>query len=281
MNELVSIVMPVYNAEKYLDEAIQSCFNQTVSNFEFIAVNDGSTDNTIEILKGYSDKLIVISQEHRGVSAALNNGIRKMNNSLFKIMNADDILMPEALELLVKKYEKLNNKKTIIHGNWESIDEHGNILNEFRDPDCSKIDLFKQNIILLNHNIVNNMTTILHKDTFTKYGFYNESLRMAIDYELWLRLCLKYEFHLKLIDKTIVKYRKHKENITYTAMNETPNYVDDVRNLVLSSLDPTQMKKYKVGLKHYQKIQKIKTKAKITFSRLKNKGSSFYKKINR
>lgn len=278
MTDLISIVMPVYNAEKYLEQAIQSCLNQTFSNFEFIAVNDGSTDNTVEILNGYSDKLIVISQEHVGVSAALNNGIRKMNNNLFKIMNADDILMPEALELLANKYEKLNNKKTIIHGNWESIDEHGNILNEFKDPDCSKMDLFKQNIILLNHNIVNNMTTILHKDTFTKYGFYNESLRAAIDYELWLRLCLKYEFRLALIDKTIVKYRKHKENITYAAMNETPNYVNDVRNLVLASLEHTQMKKYRVGLKRYQKIQKIKTKAKITFNRLKNKSSSIYKK---
>jgi len=118
MNELVSIVLPVFNGEKYLDEAIKSCLEQTYSNIEIIGVNDGSNDNSLEILKSYGDKLVVKSQKNKGVSAATNFGIHSMKGQLFKIMNADDILYPDCVESLVSEFDKLNNKKKYYPWIW-------------------------------------------------------------------------------------------------------------------------------------------------------------------
>jgi len=186
-------------------------------------------------------------------------------------MNADDVLIPETVELLVSKFNKVDDMKVVIHGNWDMIDSNGSVLKEYKEIDCSNMSLFKQNVILLDRNIVNNMTTILHKETFTNYGYYDDSIKAAIDYEMWLRLCLQYGFKLHLINKTLVKYRVHNENVTARAIKETPNYVDDLRKLVLNRLDPTERKRYEKGLKRYRKIKKLKMKSHIPVNILKKK----------
>ena len=111
MNEFVSIVIPVYNAELYVEEAINSCLNQTYSNIEIIVVNDGSTDSSSEILGSFSDRIRVISQENKGISGALNTGIRGMKSNWYKIMNADDILYPNCVEILTSEISKINDQK--------------------------------------------------------------------------------------------------------------------------------------------------------------------------
>jgi len=84
MNDLVSIIIPVYNGEKYLEETLISCFNQTYSNFEVIAVDDGSTDQSSKILKKYSDKIKILKKRNGGTASALNAGIKVMNGEWFK-----------------------------------------------------------------------------------------------------------------------------------------------------------------------------------------------------
>ena len=118
MSNLVSIVIPVYNAEKYLKKALDSCLNQSYSNVEVIAVNDGSTDNTSEILSSYADKIIVVNQKNKGIAGAINTGIRAMNSNWYKLMNADDILYPKCVEILISELGKIKDKKTIIYGNY-------------------------------------------------------------------------------------------------------------------------------------------------------------------
>ena len=252
MDDLVSIVIPVYNKEKYLDELISSCLNQTYSKIEIIAVNDGSTDNSLEILKNYGDKILIKTQENRGVSSATNSGIRSMNGKLFKIMDADDILYPEGVELLVSEFFKVDDKKTVIHAWGDIIDNKGEVIREYRYPNYNNLSKFDQNVILLDHNIVLHGATLLHRDTFFQCGFHDESLRAGIDYELWLRLCLQFNFKLHLLEKKIVKMRRIKgKGITANANKETPNYSEEIRNLVLSRLDFLTRKKYENALKFY------------------------------
>ena len=88
----VSIVIPVYNTEKYLDDCIESALNQTYKEIEVIAVNDGSTDNSLEVLKKYADRIKIISKPNGGTSSALNVGIAAMAGEWFKILGADDVL---------------------------------------------------------------------------------------------------------------------------------------------------------------------------------------------
>jgi len=258
MNDLVSIVMPVYNAEKYLEEAISSCLEQTYSNIEIIAINDGSSDNSLEILKNYEDKIFVKSQRNKGVSAATNYGIRSMNGKLFKIMNADDILYPECVELLVSEFLNVNDKKTIIHADCDRIDSEGKILSEYHHPNYNNLSHVDQNVILLDHDIVTNITSLFHVNAFSQCGYYDESLRAAVDYELWLRLCLQFNYKLHLLEKKLVKMRVPGEGgITFHASKETPNYADEVRKLILSRLDLPTRKKYNNALKEYKKKNQL------------------------
>ena len=100
-SELVSIVIPVYNSEKYLEECLNSVLDQTYENIEIIVVDDGSTDSSYDILKKYSDKIVVLSQKNSGLASALNLGISKMNGTWLKWFSPDDVMFSNTIEDLV------------------------------------------------------------------------------------------------------------------------------------------------------------------------------------
>jgi len=256
MNNLVSIIIPVYNAEKYLDEAIKSCINQTYSNLEIIAINDGSTDGSAAILDKYSDCIKIISQSNKGVSVAMNAGIKVMNGVYFKPMNADDILYPKCLEWLVEELERINDKKVIVHADCDFIDGEGNFVKDWTRADRNHLSQFEQNVILLDHDTVIHISSIYSKEVF-KHGLYDESIKAAVDYELWLRLCLQYGYRLHLLEKKVGKYRRHENNLTARSLRETPNYAEDVRKKVLNRLEPKESQKYLIALKRYKRENRI------------------------
>ena len=120
-NDIVSIIIPVYNAEKYLKECLESALNQTYNEIEIIAVDDGSTDNSLNILKKYSDKIKIISKENGGTASALNHGIKNMKGEWFKWLSADDILYPDAVLELINAAKLLPNKKYVLYANYDII----------------------------------------------------------------------------------------------------------------------------------------------------------------
>ena len=98
---MISVVMPVYNAEKYLDEAIKSILVQTCKDFEFIIINDGSNDKSLEIIEKYNiqdERIVLINRENRGLIASLNEGIEKTKGRYIARMDADDISLPDRFE---------------------------------------------------------------------------------------------------------------------------------------------------------------------------------------
>lgn len=95
-NPTISVVISVYNGEKYLSEAIESVLNQTYKDFEFIIINDGSTDNSLEIIKKYQnqdERIVLISRENKGLVSSLNEGIEKAKGKYIARMDADDICL--------------------------------------------------------------------------------------------------------------------------------------------------------------------------------------------
>jgi len=258
MNDLVSIVLPVFNGEKTLDETIKSCIEQTYSKIEIIAVNDGSTDNSLEILKSYEDNLSVLSQENKGVSSATNSGIHSMKGKLFKIMNADDVLYPNCVELLVSEFVKQNTKKVVVHGNGETIDGEGNFVRDIIHKNLNHLSKFEQNVVLLHHDTVTHSASLYSAETFEKYGLFNETLLQGVDYEMWLRLCLVHDYKLHLLEEKVVKRRVVEgEGITARALKETSNYQAETRDLVLKQLDESIRNRYEIALKEYSKKYKI------------------------
>ena len=126
----LSVVMSVYNAELFLNEAIQSILDQTYQNFEFIIVNDGSTDNSLKIITSFNDnRIIVIDQENQGLSKSLNTGVSISNGKYIARMDADDISLPNRFELQLDFFNNYKNH-VLLGSNIYFVDINGIILDE-------------------------------------------------------------------------------------------------------------------------------------------------------
>ena len=121
-----SVIVPVYNAEEYLDKCLNSILKQTNQDFEVICINDGSTDKSLDILNKYKDDIIIINEENSGVSIARNNGVKKASGKYLVFVDSDDYLENKLLEK-VDNVSK-NNPDIIRFGNIEIDDENKNII---------------------------------------------------------------------------------------------------------------------------------------------------------
>jgi len=250
----VSIIIPVYNAEKYLEECINSALNQTYQDIEIIAVDDGSTDNSPKILKKYSDKIKIITKTNGGTATALNAGINKATGEWIKWLSADDALYPNAVEELILEAEKLHNKKNaILYSSYDKIDSNGKVIRQFIEPNYNDMNPFDVNIILLDHFIGNGTTSLIHKLAFDEYGYFDEKIGFQEDYELWLRFCLQFNCRLHLVPKILAKYRIHERQLTITKVDNNLENKLKIRKLVLRRLSQEERHKYEIALMQYEK----------------------------
>ena len=127
----ISVLMAVFNCDKYLKEAIDSILDQTWEDFEFIIVNDGSTDNSLGILRAYQDKRlkIITYKENRGVAYARNVGLKHCTSDYIALMDADDVALPDRLKL---QYEYLMEHNDIdgVYAKVRHLDTEGKLLGE-------------------------------------------------------------------------------------------------------------------------------------------------------
>jgi len=262
----VSIVIPVYNNEKYVEESIQSALNQTYKNVEIIAVDDGSTDNSLNILKKYQNKIKIISKKNGGTASALNAGIKAMSGEWFKWLSADDVLYPNAIEELVNEGKKFEDKKNwIIVSNYHIIDSEGKIIREFIEPNFEHFNPFEFNVLLLDHYIGNANSSLIHRTAIDEYGKFDEKIGYQVDFELWLRYCLLHKVRLYFIPKSLLKYRFHEEMLTKKiSMKDYKKNQDKVKNYILNQLSSEERKQYKIGLKKLPyKLRKARMKRRI------------------
>ena len=257
---IVSIVIPIYNAEKYLKECIESSLEQSYKKIEIIAINDGSTDNSLKILNKYSDKIKIISKPNGGTASALNLGIKNMHGEWFKWLSADDVLYPNTIEELILEAGKLQDKKTILYGNYNIIDSHGNIIKQFIEPDYNQLSSFDFNTILLDHYVGNGTTSLIHKSILDKYGAFDETVGFAEDYELWLRLCLIHRCRLHLVPKILAKYRIHETQLTQSKIGEALEKSEKIRQDILKKIESNQREKYKNALKEIKNKRPLSVK---------------------
>ena len=201
---LVSVVIPCYNAERYLAETIESVLAQTYPAIEVIVVDDGSSDNTIGVAQRYPVRLI--SQKNRRVSAARNNGIRHSRGEYVLFLDHDDRLLPRAIEIGVKLLEQ-NPDCLMAVGEHRYIGSHGEPLG--RSSKCTNgRDPY---LTLLEHNFVETPCSALHRrSSFSTAGMFDETLFGAEDHELYLRMARS-----GLIiahDEVVSEYRQHDTN---------------------------------------------------------------------
>lgn len=197
----ISVLMPVYNAAKYLREAMDSILNQTFIDFEFIIINDASTDNSKQIIMSYNDQRIrYFENAHNlGVARSLNKGLKHAKARYIARMDADDISYPQRLSV---QYHAVVNDESValVASSYEMIDELGKYLCAVRGASSSE-EIFYN---LQFHNCLAHPTVIFNRHIILN-AFHGYKNCEAEDYDLWLRISKKYKI-LK-IDKVLHQLR--------------------------------------------------------------------------
>lgn len=258
-SDFVSVVIPVYNSETYLEECLNSVISQTYQNIEIIVIDDGSTDSSPDILKKYSDRVNVFSQKNNGLASALNLGISKMKGSWFKWFSPDDVMYPYTIETLVDEAKK-HPDNTIIYSNWNIIDDTGNTLREFHESDYNKLSEFDYNIRLLDGQQINVNTTLIPSSLFDKCSIRELDDPVSIDYDFFLCSALLHDTKFHLISKPLIKYRIHSDQLSHKNILKILDYISEIKNEILQQLDRPLQDRYTHELKQYQKTKPTKQK---------------------
>jgi len=185
----VSVVMSVYNEEAMVSRAIESILNQTFESFEFIIVNDGSTDKTLEVIKGYTENRIKLIDKgyNSGLADSLNIGIKYSVGDFIARMDADDFSEKERLEIQVRFLE--DNPDIAMVGTWAYlIDLNKNIKKECKPPVSDKV--IKK--YMEKDNPFIHSSVMLRKKVIEKVGYYNP-IKVIEDYDLWIRIAKHYK----------------------------------------------------------------------------------------
>lgn len=204
----VTVLMPVYNGERFLREAVESILNQTFSDFEFIIINDGSSDHSVEIITSYNDSRInlVHNEKNLGLIATLNKGIDLAKGEYIARMDCDDVSLSERLEKQVSFLAA--HPEVGVSGTWcKSIGE-GKV-KVFRYPDTKE----EVRCSLLFDSPIAHPSVIMRRDAIVTYGlYYNSEYPHSEDYELWARAS---EFFELAVQKEILLfYRIHSAQVT-------------------------------------------------------------------
>ena len=218
----VSAIMPAYNAEKYIKEAIESILSQTFGDFEFIIINDCSKDATEEIILSYTDPRVVYikNDENLRVARTLNKGLEIAQGEYIARMDADDISLPDRFEKQVK-YLDTHPEVAVLGTNVEVFDEDGPICTGWSstDPAQMKVDLFFS--CGLAHPSV-----MMRKNVIRELGGYDAQYEGLEDYQLWCRVAEKYG--VTTLPELLFRYRIHGGQVT---KNPSPEYLSRMRRL--------------------------------------------------
>lgn len=207
----VTVLMSVYNSEKYLREAIDSILNQTFKDFEFLITNDGSKDKSLQIIKDYKDKRIrLISRENKGLVASLNEGIGLAKGEYIARQDSDDISVPTRLAKEVA-FLDANPQVGLVGSNYSHIDmkskKTGTTTNIFTHPDDLKV-------ALVTCNQYGHGSVMIRKSVLDKTGVYDKSVGYVEDYDLWVRISRVAD--VANIEESLYLWRKNEAGITLT-----------------------------------------------------------------
>ncbi|MFA9461277.1 glycosyltransferase [Thiohalorhabdus methylotrophus] len=230
---LVSVIIPTYNAEPFISEALDSVLEQDYPNKEIIVVDDGSTDNTEDILLLYKDNIIIEKKENGGISSARNKGLEIATGEYIAFLDADDIWLPGKLTSQVT-YLESNPHIHLIYGKveeWRTNNpnppikqESLHFLNKAEppsiDPDYSGW-LYGQ---LLGDFSISTICVMLRSSLIESIGYFKENLEQGEDFEFWLRISLISEIHM--LDQTMALFRKTGKNTTSECPDK--NYAADI-----------------------------------------------------
>jgi glycosyltransferase involved in cell wall biosynthesis len=294
MNPLVSICIPVYNGERYLQEALDSISTQSYTVLEVIVSDDESIDSSLELIERFRESVIfpVFIHHHKpkGIGANWNNTIKNAKGKYIKFLFQDDVLLPDCIEKMVCKMEAeptlgmvACQREFIIEGNLNNaikiwIKNYNNLQVEYSGSSYAKEQFFllDKSIFSLKtfySSIIKNKigeppTVMFKKSLVEEVGYFKEDLKQILDYEFYYRVLKKYP--IMVLKEKLVKFRIHDTQATNvnrnTQINDYEKYnqllYKDYLRLLHPEVQRTLKKKYSVLYRYFYKIRK---KLKLSF----------------
>lgn len=210
---LVSVIIPSYNSAHFLERSIGSVLNQTYKNYEIIVVDDGSTDDTSEVVKVFSDNVIYHRQENKGLAGARNAGLKLAKGEFIQLLDADDYIHPEKLEKQISAFT--DDDVSVVYSDYVAVDANGSTITEatermrgdFFDESISIVERLMKECFLLVH------AQLTRAEVFRKEGGFDENRRISEDWDMWLRIASRgYKF--KYLSGIFAYYVKHDDAMT-------------------------------------------------------------------
>lgn len=207
---LVTVVTPSFNQGRFIKETIESVLTQDYPNVEYIVVDGGSTDETVEILKSYGDRIRWVSEKDNGQADAVNKGIRMARGQIIGWLNSDDIYLPGAIHEAVRILSG-NACLGMVYGEGYHVAESGEIIERYPTEPFN----YKR---LAEVCFVCQPTGFLRRDALMQVGLLREDLHLCLDYELWMRIGKQYQ--IAYTPKYMATSRLYDSNKTLSRKNE-------------------------------------------------------------
>lgn len=257
--KLVSVIVPVYNVEEYIESSIQSILQQTYENFELLVIDDESPDNSIEICKRFQDpRLTIIHQKNRGLAGARNTGIRNAKGEYLAFLDSDDLWEPEKLQ---KHVEHLNASPDVGVSFSRSafIDGKGQALGIYQMPKLTHISAAH---LLCRNPIGNGSAPVIRRQVFAaikfednRYGapedfYFDENFRQSEDIECWIRIMAQTPWKIEGIPEALTLYRVNTEGLSAQVMKQYASWEKVIAKT--RSYAPALIKKWEKPARAFQ-----------------------------
>ena len=213
---LVSVVIPVYNGEKFILECLRSVAEQTYPRIQCIVVNDGSTDQTVDVIRQSDLKVELVNQDHKNLPSARNTGIRYAAGDFIALLDADDLWYPDKIEAQVQMMME-NPGAGLVFSDTEKFFPSGKIRYQKDKRELSlKLNNEDPFPILIKKNIIVPSSVLIRSSIFKEIGYFDETLNSCEDWEFWLRFPV-HHLQIRFLDRILTKYRFHGGNMSTKA----------------------------------------------------------------
>jgi glycosyltransferase involved in cell wall biosynthesis len=202
MNPAVSVVTATYNYGQYIGSAVESVLRQTISAFELIVIDDGSTDGTKDVLRPFlaDPRVRYLCAGHQGQASSKNRGVELARAPLVAFLDADDLWLPAKLERQMELFSA-DPDLGVVYGRRLLIDAQGCQL-AYEQPELHRGAVLER---LFQNNFICFSSSVVRRDVFKEVGGFDTSLALAVDYDFWLRVATRYRFDY--VNEPLVKYR--------------------------------------------------------------------------
>jgi len=232
---MISVVIPLYNKETTVVQAVHSVLNQTMSTLELIVVNDSSTDGSMTNLKTIKDdRMVVISIPHSGVSVARNTGINHARNQWVAFLDADDWWAPEFLEEMILAMDSFPEEFIFASGRTHVFEDHSLRYRHKLLPHEGTTDIVDYFTIISKYlPPINSSNVVIHTTLFEEIGVFNPEQNKHEDHDLWLRLSVRY--NAILVNKPLSFYRKVQRDKSNTRSYGASDFCQYLATLIVIS----------------------------------------------